>query len=72
MLSDASRDWLKQVDPKTGKSNGELVARALGVKALRGDPRAYCALRDTTTGAERAGLPETPQRIKAYPLPVRR
>ena len=53
VLSDASRDWLKQVDPKTGKSkksNAELVARALGVKALRGDPRAYCALRDTTEG----------------------
>ena len=46
----ASRDWLKQCDPKTGKSNAELVALALGKQALSGNTAAYCALRDTTEG----------------------
>jgi Family of unknown function (DUF5681) len=50
VMSDASRDWLKQIDPKMGKTNAELVAQALGKKALKGETAAFCALRDTTEG----------------------
>lgn len=50
VISDASRDWLKLIDAKTRKSNAELIAQALGKKALRGETAAYCALRDTTEG----------------------
>jgi hypothetical protein len=50
VISDATCDWLKLLDPRTGKTNAELVAQALGKKALKGDTPAYCALRDTTEG----------------------
>ena len=49
-MSEASREWLKQIDPKTGKTNAELVSQALGRKALKGETAAYCVLRDTTEG----------------------
>jgi len=50
LLSDASRDWLKRIDEKTGKTNAELVAEAQGKVALEGDTSSYCAIRDTTEG----------------------
>ena len=50
IISDASRDWLKLIDPRTGKTNAELIAQALGKRALKGETAAYCALRDTTEG----------------------
>lgn len=50
LISEASRDWLKQIDPNTGRSNAEMVALALGKRALKGETNAYCALRDTTEG----------------------
>src|SRR6266699_3665563 len=50
LVSDATRDWLKAVDPRTGKSNAEMVAQAQGKKALKGDTSAYTAVRDTSEG----------------------
>src|SRR5438094_590863 len=50
LISDATRDWLKIVDPKTGKTNAELVAIAQGKKALKGETAAYNALGDRSEG----------------------
>ena len=50
LISDATRDWLKQVDPKKGKTNAELVAIAQVKKALTGDTSAYNAVADRTEG----------------------
>ena len=35
LVSDASRDWLRIVDPKTGKTNAELVAKALAYQRFK-------------------------------------
>ena len=50
VISQASLDWLRIIDSKTGKTNAELVAVAQGKKALEGETNAYCAIRDTTEG----------------------
>lgn len=50
LISDASRDWLKRIDERTGRTNAELVAEAQGKVALEGDTGSYCAIRDTTEG----------------------
>jgi Family of unknown function (DUF5681) len=50
LVSDATREWLSQIDSKTGKTNAELIALAQGKKALKGETGAYCAMRDTTEG----------------------
>ena len=50
LVSDATREWLKQIDPKSGNTNAELVARAQGRKALKGDTGAYVAMADRTEG----------------------
>ncbi len=50
LISDATRDWLKAVDPRTGRSNAELVAQAQGKKALKGDTSAYNAVADRSEG----------------------
>jgi hypothetical protein len=46
----ATREWLQQVDAKSGKTNAELVAEAQGRKALKGETAAYNALADRTEG----------------------
>jgi hypothetical protein len=50
LISDATKEWLKEVDPKTGKTNAQLVSEAQGKKAKKGDTGAYSALRDTSEG----------------------
>ena len=50
LISDASREWLKQIDGKTGETNAELIAKAQGKKALKGETSAYNALADRTEG----------------------
>jgi len=69
VISDASRDWLKLIEPRTGKTNAELVAQALGKKALKGDTGAYCAIRDTTEG--RPAQTQQHEIISSSPLKVR-
>src|SRR2546423_1520209 len=49
-IRDATHEWLKQIDAKTGKTNAELVAQAQGKKALKGDIAAYNAFADRTEG----------------------
>ena len=68
-ISEATRDWLKLIDPNTGKSNAELVAQALGTKALKGETAAYCAIRDTTEGRPAQTLQH--EIISSSPLKVR-
>jgi hypothetical protein len=50
LISDATRDWLKEIDPETGKTNAVLVAEAQGKKALDGETSSYNALADRTEG----------------------
>jgi Family of unknown function (DUF5681) len=50
LVSDATREWLKLIDRKTGKTNAELIAQAQGKRALKGETNAYCAMRDTSEG----------------------
>ena len=69
VISEATRDWLKLVDPRIGKTNAELVAQALGKKALKGDTGAYCAIRDTTEG--RPAQTQQHEIISSSPLKVR-
>ena len=69
VISEATRDWLKLMDLRTGKTNAELVAGALVKKALKGDTAAYCALRDTTEG--RPAQAQQHEIISSSPLKVR-
>jgi len=68
-ISDATRDWLRIIDSKTGKTNAELVALAQGKKALEGETNAYCALRDTTEG--RPTQTQHHEIVSSSPLKVR-
>lgn len=49
-ITDATREWLEQVDERTGKTNAELVAEAQGKEAIRGNTSAYNAMADRTEG----------------------
>jgi hypothetical protein len=49
-ISEAAREWLSQVDSKSGKTNAELVVLAIGKLALKGDITAYKAIADRTEG----------------------
>jgi hypothetical protein len=49
-LTDAARDWLEQVDEKTGLTNAMLCASALGKKARKGSPEAFKAIGDRAEG----------------------
>ena len=69
VISEATCDWLKLIDPKTGKTNAELVALALGKKALKGDTGAYCAIRDTTE--VRPAQTQQHEIVSSSPLKVR-
>lgn len=50
LIADASREWLKQIDRNTGQTNAELIAKAQGKKALKGETSAYNAIADRTEG----------------------
>jgi Family of unknown function (DUF5681) len=68
-LTDASREWLEQINRKTGKTNAQLVAAALGKRALKGDTSAYNALADRTEGkathrVEVTGKDGQPERVE--------
>lgn len=52
-LTDAYRDWLEEVDPKTGLTNAERIAVGLGNKALKGDTIAAREIADRTEGKAR-------------------
>jgi hypothetical protein len=69
VISEATRDWLKLIDPRTGKTNAKLIAQALGKKALKGETAAYCALRDTTGG--RPAQTQQHEIVSSSPLKVR-
>jgi hypothetical protein len=49
-LTDAARSWLEQVDEKSGLTNAERVAMALGKKALKGSHEAFRAIGDRAEG----------------------
>lgn|SRR5574341_70609 len=49
-LSDAYRTWLAALDPKSGRTNAERIAEAVGRAALRGDTGAARELRMATEG----------------------
>jgi hypothetical protein len=49
-LADAMRAWLERVDEKTGLTNAELVAAAVGKKALKGSAEAFRVIADRTEG----------------------
>jgi hypothetical protein len=49
-LTDATRTWLAQVDPKSGLTNAMRVTIAVGKKALRGSHEAFKALADRAEG----------------------
>jgi hypothetical protein len=57
-LTDATRQWLEQVDEKTGLTNAMLVAAAVGKKALKGSHEAFKAIADRAEGrlAQSIGL----------------
>ena len=69
VISDATRDWLELVDSRSGNSNAELVAEALGKKALKGETAAYCAVRDTTEGS--SAQTQRHEIISSNPVKVR-
>jgi len=69
VISDASRDWLKLIDSRSGRSNAELIAQAIGKKALKGETAAYCALRDTTEG--RPAQTQQHEIVSSNPVKVR-
>jgi len=50
LLSDASREWLEQVDEKTGKTNAQLAAEAVGKKLIEGSAEHYRSVGDRTEG----------------------
>jgi hypothetical protein len=50
MLTDAARDWLEQVDEKTGLTNAMRCVSALGKKALMGGHEAFRVLGDRAEG----------------------
>jgi len=50
LLSDASREWLEQIDPKTGKTNAQLAAEMVGKKLLEGSAEHYRSMGDRTEG----------------------
>jgi len=52
-LSDATREWLEEIDPKTGKTNAQIVAEAQGESAKKGNTAAYNAIADRTEGKAR-------------------
>jgi hypothetical protein len=49
-LTDATRQWLEQVDEKTGLTNAMLVVAAVGKKALKGSHEAFKAIADRAEG----------------------
>ena len=49
-ITDATREWLESVDPKTGKTNAELVVEAQGRQARKGNTGAFNALGDRSEG----------------------
>jgi hypothetical protein len=49
-LTDAARNWLEQVDHKSGLTNAERVVMALGRQALKGSYEAFKALADRAEG----------------------
>ena len=49
-ITDATRAWLEEIDPVTGMTNAERVARAQGRQALKGSTGAFNALADRTEG----------------------
>jgi hypothetical protein len=64
-ISDASREWLEQIDEKTGLTNAELVVLAQGKRAKKGNTTAFNALADRTEGRPSHGqdTPRTPIRV---------
>jgi hypothetical protein len=64
-ISDASREWLEQIDEKTGLTNAELVVLAQGKQAKKGNTTAFNALADRTEGRPAHGqdTPRTPIRV---------
>jgi hypothetical protein len=50
LLSDASREWLEQIDKKTGKTNAQLAAEMVGKKLLQGSAEHYRSIGDRTEG----------------------
>ena len=53
LLTDAFREWLGQVDERSGMTNAERVAIAVGKKALKGNAEAARMLADRTEGKPR-------------------
>jgi len=49
-LSELAREWLQQQAPEQDYTNDELVVKALGEKAKKGDARAIELLHDWTEG----------------------
>jgi hypothetical protein len=64
-ISDASREWLEQIDEKTGLTNAEFVVLAQGKQAKKGNTTAFNALADRTEGRPPHGqeMPCTPIRM---------
>lgn len=50
LLSDASREWLEQIDKKSGKTNAQLAAEMVGKKLLEGSAEHYRSMGDRTEG----------------------
>ena len=65
-LQDSRFDLFAMVE---GKSNADMVAAALGKRALKGEATAYCALRDTTEG--RPAQTQQHEIISSSPVKVR-
>jgi len=55
-LSDATREWLEDIDPKTGKTNAQIVAAAQGNMAKKVNTAAYNAIADCTEGKARQAV----------------
>lgn len=49
-LTEATRAWLEEIDSKSGLTNAERVAMALGKKALKGSHDAFKAIGDRAEG----------------------
>jgi hypothetical protein len=50
LITEATREWLAKVDETTGLTNAQMVARAQGEQALKGETPAYNAIADRTEG----------------------
>jgi hypothetical protein len=56
LLTDAFREWLGQVDERSGLTNAERVAIAVGKKALKGNAEAARMVADRTEGKPRQAV----------------